>query len=243
MNRIVNSLMSIVVMMTLVSSAFVVDIGATNTPSDWAQERVEKAISWGIVPEELQGDYQAEITRAEFAKVAVHFLLYYYNDEKFRNWEYEGKPDIDGEVTFDNVVEICTLVASPAFFSGKPYEENVFSDTNDSYVNLAYALGIVRGLDDGTFHPDGLITRQEAAVMLTNTDCACSPSGFKVQEKGSYFSQVFSDHESVDYWAWESVRYMYQWDIMTGVGNGLWDPLGHYTREQCFITFCKMVGG
>ena len=39
---------------------------------------------------------------------------------------------------------------------------------------VASALGIVQGRGDGTFGPDGLITRQEAAVMAARTYLAYS---------------------------------------------------------------------
>ena len=48
-------------------------------PSPWAAESVAKAITLGIVPEELQKDYQQEITRGEFAQVSLLFLAAQYN--------------------------------------------------------------------------------------------------------------------------------------------------------------------
>ena len=42
-----------------------------NTPSGWAAEQVNAAISAGIVPDTLQSGYQQPITRAEFCALAV----------------------------------------------------------------------------------------------------------------------------------------------------------------------------
>ncbi len=44
--------------------------------------------------------------------------------------------------------------------------KEVFAD-GERDDSLAYYLGLVEGRGDGSFDPDGLITRQEAAVMLT----------------------------------------------------------------------------
>lgn len=46
--------------------------------------------------------------------------------------------------------------------------DNPFTDTNNPNVLKAYSLGIVNGTSPTTFAPDALVTREQAAVMLTN---------------------------------------------------------------------------
>ena len=52
--------------------------------------------------------------------------------------------------------------------------KNPFKDTSDPEVLKAYDLGIITGISEDTFGPAQLITREEAAVMLTNTYKACT---------------------------------------------------------------------
>lgn len=44
-------------------------------PSAWAEAEINEAISDGLVPEELQTDYQQDITREEFAQLAVTLCM------------------------------------------------------------------------------------------------------------------------------------------------------------------------
>ena len=49
-------------------------------------------------------------------------------------------------------------------------EEDAFPDIADSWanyeINLAYALGLVQGTDEGLFEPDREITRAEAMTII-----------------------------------------------------------------------------
>ena len=47
--------------------------------------------------------------------------------------------------------------------------ENPFTDTTDREVLKAYAAGITTGMGDGTFGAESLLTREQAATMLTRT--------------------------------------------------------------------------
>ena len=191
-------------------------LGAEDSgPSVWAHEEVEEAIERSFVPQELQIDYQANITRAEFARVAMDFVIEQYNYDKsyFQHGMYYM--DADG-----NPVSV---------------EYGVFSDTRDGDVDWAYAFGIVEGRGDGTFDPDAPITRQEAAVMLLRAYTVYagdvpSPDG----------TDSFLDEDEIAPWARESVAVINGWGVMDGRGDGTFDPSGYYTREQCFLTILRL---
>jgi hypothetical protein len=108
--------------------------------SPWAAQGVEEAITLGIIPENLQADYTAQITRKEFAQVAVSFL------------------ELQFRLTLNDLRNYALDSAEPCF-----------EDVDDAWVNIAYRFGIVTGRESGIFDPDALITREEAAVMLTRT--------------------------------------------------------------------------
>lgn len=46
--------------------------------SDWARDELEEALEIGFIPENMQSDYTSNITRAEFAAAALHFLAVQY---------------------------------------------------------------------------------------------------------------------------------------------------------------------
>ncbi len=113
-------------------------------PSAWAEGYVQKAQDVGLIPGDFDLIPRANITRAEFASLAVSLIKQYYSGS-----EYE------------------TLLGS----RGIDYDaaRAAFSDTYQLDVMQAYQMGIVAGKGNNTFDPNGSITRREAAVMLTNT--------------------------------------------------------------------------
>lgn len=64
--------------------------------------------------------------------------------------------------------EFATVAAG--FFHAPEVSGDAFSDISDSwardYINRAAALGLVKGHDDGTFHPNDYITRAEVMAIL-----------------------------------------------------------------------------
>ena len=126
-------------------------------PSPWAEAEVNAAISIGLVPEELQSDYQQNITRDEFAQLAVTLCM--------AQLRYVGSPEqfLEDYRRYFRDEAGNPVDAIPAAFSDATF-----------WGTLASALGIVQGRGDGTFDPDGLITRQEAAVMAARTYLAYS---------------------------------------------------------------------
>ena len=106
-------------------------------PSDWAAKEVSAAIAAGIVPQTLQADYTANITRREFCALAMEMLT------------------------------VRTGKTAETLAAEKGTETAGFTDCGDSQVLAACRLGIVSGVGNGKFAPDRSITRQEAAAMLT----------------------------------------------------------------------------
>lgn len=113
-------------------------------PSDlgeWAVPEVVEAMSRGLVTTDLQINYKAYTTRAEFCRAAVNFLERY--DEK----------------------------AIAEILKDKGLAAKTFSDTSDPAIAAAAALGITQGtnLEKNIFSPDLKLTREQAAAMLTRT--------------------------------------------------------------------------
>lgn len=108
------------------------------------------------------------------------------------------------------------------------------ADSTREFSEYAYMLGIIKGRTSTTFDPDAKITRQEAAVMLYRTFMLCG--GITVQTTIN-----FSDGNAIADWAQNEVACMAEFGIIHGVGENTFDPLGNYTREQCYLTLVRML--
>lgn len=114
----------------------------------------------------------------------------------------EGKPIVSANCSFDDVA------------SGKWYS---------NAVTWAAEREIVIGYGDGTFDPDGAITREQLAVMLWRY--AGSPAA-----SGTLNS--FSDQGKVSGYAVDALRWAVETGILSGKGNGILDPKGKATRAE-----------
>ncbi len=175
------------------------DDGAT--PSTWAKADVERAISMGLVPENMQEQYRWGITRGEFCALAVRFLQ-----------QASGK----------KLWELTDGKTMPTF-----------SDTTDGNILGCAALGIVQGRGNGTFDPEGRITRAEAAVVLTNAARALG-------ENTAAPAHTFGDSSAIPAWAAESVNYVAETGVMQGDGKNF-NPGSGYTREQAIKTVVTLL--
>lgn len=181
--------------------------------SQWAVKNIGQAIEMKIVPPAMQNQYLENISRADFCKLAVNFLV-----------RKTGKPI--QELMNEKNIQL---------------RQNVFTDTTDNEILAANALGIVNGVGNGKFNPDGVISRQEAAVMLMRT---ASALGITIPEaKG----ESFSDSDDFAEWAKAGITFVSRMvdknsnqKVMSGVGNNLFSPLGTYTREQSIVTMLRL---
>lgn len=110
---------------------------------------------------------------------------------------------------------------------------STFSDTNDENVQKMAFLGVVSGVGDGTFEPDRSITREEAAVLLSNL-------ARSVNVPLKEISSTFSDNDNISDWAIVSVGKVQNSGIMSGVGDNLFMPKNIYTIEQSIATMYRM---
>jgi len=111
-----------------------------------------------------------------------------------------------------------------------------FTDTTDINVRKIGGENIVSGTGNGAFNPDGEITRQEAAVILSNLMSAMA-------EPLPESEPTFADNAQIDTWAMDAVGRVQKAGIMSGTGNNYFNPkgdAGRYTREQSIITIVKV---
>lgn len=178
---------------------------------DWARNDVIAAFEEDLVPGDGKEDYKEDIDRLEFSVLMVVLLQEFYD---------KGIADIVRD-------------------RGLTVEAKAFTDTESSVIDYACALGIVQGKGDGTFDPDGHITRQEAAVMLQRTG--------QVMGLESGTGMDFADQSAFPAWAKDGIAYVSGLTdpvsgrrVMEGTGNGF-EGLGSYTKEQTIITSLRLL--
>ncbi|GKX28647.1 hypothetical protein SH1V18_11270 [Vallitalea longa] len=233
MKRMITMLM----VLSILLSGFSVKVNAKSyqqQPSDWAAEEVNQAIADGLVPEEIQCDYDKPITRREFATLMVTAIFTSFNEY---NEGYEEITKLGWEfrtLTLDNFLE-------------KVESDIKFTDIDDKYIDVASRLGIVNGLGDGTFKPDNYITRAEAAVMFTNYTQAIR-TGNPVRG-----IREIEDFNIVPNWAKDAVSMAYSAEYLKGTREviygidtldirqkALFSPLKNITREQAIIVVTRL---
>lgn len=109
-----------------------------------------------------------------------------------------------------------------------------FSDTDDPAVIQANALGIVDGKGDGKFAPDDLVTRQEAALMLSRVYTRLGGGIPKVE------ATTFADNNKVASWAMDAVAFMSDNKIVNGKGDNKFDPQGSASIQEAMVIALRM---
>lgn len=86
-----------------------------------------------------------------------------------------------------------------------------------AYVTAAYQNGIVTGVSEGIFFPDGLITREEAAVMLARSAQLYRETNSDVAN--DELLARFSDGEEISAWARSAMAFCVQNNILSSENN------------------------
>ncbi len=230
------------------------------SPSAWAAEEVEHAFSLGLIPEEMLGAYQRELTRREFAELAVRFLGAQY--DFYGAYGSEDLPVflpifLDSSKGREAAVRSREQLAAllPAAFwerqgPGRPVSWDTllrqmapFSDVAAGagfYLNAAFALGIVNGRGDGIFGPEDPITRQEAAAMLARVYRIYAQADPAAGPEGSDLALTFSDSDRVSPWARPAVALLAKAQVMRGIGENRFAPSAFCTREQGYCALVRL---
>lgn len=120
-----------------------------------------------------------------------------------------------------------------------PAVNNPFVDCKDLEMRKAYNLGITNGTSDTTFTPNGLLTREQAATMLTRTFKRSVMPGWSLDRDGQpqyklnyTMPKRFADDAKISGYAWDSVYFMASHGIIGGIGNNLFAPNNQTSEEQ-----------
>jgi peptide/nickel transport system substrate-binding protein/oligopeptide transport system substrate-binding protein len=131
--------------------------------------------------------------------------------------------------------EYCALAAALyEKYTGKEISaRKTFDDTNDTNVEKMAGIGVVEGVGSNRFAPDNMLTREQAAVMLSRL---AEATGKPLAKNAS----AFSDNNSISTWAVVQVGQVQAAGIMSGVGQNTFAPKSPYTREQSILTMIRL---
>lgn len=160
--------------------------------------------------------------------------------------------DLTKPITREEFCELALLLYEKSTGkSAEPASPNPFTDTKNSQVLKAYALGITNGTSATTFSPDILINREQCATMLFRTIKAIAPGGnYSIEGVPD-----FPDQKDISAFAVEGTKFMSKLGIIKGDAAGNFMPkatttaqtaagYGMATREAAILmsvrTFDKM---
>lgn len=200
--------------------------------SEWAYDILQKAAGNNLIPYNTSTQYTSPVTRREFCVLTANML----NMIPYRNYN-----DL-----FENP-DGYTVISEKVHSVGVDLKNIQYSDmdTVDESIRLLSELGIINGMGDGTFNPDGYITREQICTIFSRA--------FDVyKEFDKYFSDleslkeiseltVYNDDNMISDWARDGVYTMTKYNFMSGVGNNYFEPQEYCTLEQA-ITIISKIG-
>jgi hypothetical protein len=242
LKKIISAVLTILLMLTCVMG-----VSAEEHPRPWAQAAAEDAQKLCITTPAFLGsvkDYAAPITRGQFAELAVSFVAAQYgfdapNTDFIEEYFYNClDPNGKHYVWTDYVYLGENRTMSPAWVIILNEYYRPFSDvtgqTDRAFLIRAAALmGLVKGRSNGTYDPNGTITRQEAAVILTRIYERCGG-----QLGGEALS--YPDQNEIGAWALPSIQTVTALGVMNGKSDGGFQPAAAYTVEQSIVTFDRL---
>ncbi len=214
---LVTGLLSAALLIPTAGAAFSHSHGPETTPtfeaSAWAQPELKKAHSLGLLWDGLAENYRDRITRADFCRMMLNYLAVELNTDP------------------GDLVDMANLYP-------KKNNEVKFTDCADpgvaDLVTAACRLGLVQGKAPGIFDPNGPLTREEAAVLLTR---AQEILGCDLPKAGA---PNYSDRQYIADWAADSVAILADWDVMHGMAYARFNPRDQLTAQECVAVCLRL---
>lgn len=195
----------------------------------WALPSVNSAVSCGLMPDALGSDLRVNITRAEFAALCI--TLYQSMGGSIEGVSEEHHFADYPEGHYVPLKEETDTEPS----GGAVYGPGTSYTADITYrVGLAYNLGFVSGTSKTTFAPDALVTREQAAVMLSRV---YEKLGGKIP---GVTATTFADDSFVSGYAKSAVAFMADKGIVSGVGDNKFNPKGNATIQQALVIAMRM---
>jgi len=204
----------------------------------------------------IDGKYYAKINSLTNSVYAVIYSPTTYKDTE-GHWAEKDINDMASRLIISGVgndlfrpersitrAEFAAVMVRALGLRPERYNNN-FSDVkagewHSGYISTASHYGLVSGYNDGTFRPEGKITRQEAMAILARAmDITKLEEG--LEKDSSAILAAFSDNAHVSDWAKDTVSKCVKTGIVTGRNDGRIAPLGNITRAEAAIVVRRLL--
>ena len=151
------------------------------------------------------GDIKNSPNRAAIEALAAREIINGMNEAEFR-------PDATMTRAQYATIVVKALGLTPKA-NGK-FKDVAANAWYTAYVGTANAYGIVNGVSDTEFNPEGTITRQEAAVMTIRAAKLCGLDIAMSEAEQNDILCDYMDYRTIASWAKESMAYCYWNEIL-----------------------------
>lgn len=174
----------------------------------WAVNEIKVAASKSLVPYDLTDHYDSNITREEMAVLLENAI-----------------------VTAGNYANMDAYMID----NGVGYTTGNFADCigRDESIDRLFKLGIISGRTDVLFEPDGAVSRQEAAAMITRV-------ADLFMYVGTNYRLNTADSSNVAPWASFYVRWVIDKGIMSADENNRFNPNGTVSVQQAITAVSRL---
>lgn len=176
-----------------------------------------------------------DLENYDWAKEAI---LYLY-EKGYVNGVSEKHFAPEKNVTREQFVVMLLRALEEKLTDGsEEFEDIIAGSYYEKYVNTAYKLGIVNGIDDRKFGVAENISRQDFATMIFR---ALKIKHIELQENKSKIE--FIDSNEISDYAKEGVEKLVKYGVINGFSDGTFRPTDLCTRAQAAKVIYEIVKG
>jgi hypothetical protein len=198
----------------------------------------EKIVSWCIVftivfgliftPNYYNAVYAGDLNDSTFEDIVGHWAQDYIEKFYIREWVVGYEDGLFRPDRYVTRAEFTAMVVK--IFKGEIKPANsVFSDVRENdwfynVVNYANAEGLIKGYENGTFRPHDNMSRQDAAVLVSNL--------FDVDFFIGAKEYKFKDEDTFPEYSYQSIKNLASHEFVKGYPDETFRPFNLITRAE-----------
>ncbi|MBR6513438.1 MAG: S-layer homology domain-containing protein [Clostridia bacterium] len=137
--------------------------------------------------------------------------------------------------------QFVTMLANLEGVDTSAYTVDRFTDVKSGHwfygaVAWAYNKGIVSGMTETAFQPNGVLTRAQLATVMRNY-----MQGKYTVEINETVLDSFTDKPKTEYWYYDAMVYAVSAELLSGNSNGTLAATGNVTRAQAAVIFMNFM--
>jgi len=154
--------------------------------------------------------------------------------EAKKEWIELGGTVSDGfiSVEVDHFAKFAVFGKAESELDGTVSFTDVSGHWAAAQISEAVKKGIINGYVDGTFRPDGIVTRAEFAVMI----------GRALQLPAGGDIMVFADSGQIPEWAQDEIAKAVRAGIIRGYTDQTFAPKRHISRAEMAVMIARAAG-